>query len=254
MDLDLIDKQVVVVGGTKGIGLAIAKSFISEGSIVHVISRHSAFEVEGYFSSIKNSKIFFYQGDVLDESSLESVAGLILKRTNNIIDIVVSNVGSGAGVLDAIPNDNEWNQSWAINFNSSLNTVRIFSKYFRENKGSILFIASIAGLEYIGAPISYSTAKAALISFSKSLSHKLAPKIRVNTISPGNIFFKGGTWEEKNNNNPEMVSKILNEKVPVKRFGTAEEVGNLAIFLSSNKASFITGSCFVIDGGQTISF
>ena len=129
-----------------------------------------------------------------------------------------------------------------------------FSNVISQNKGSITFISSISGIEFVGAPISYSTAKAALNSFTKTLSQKLAPNVRVNSVAPGNIWIENGTWDLKQKENSEGVQKMLNEKVPLNRFGLPEEVGNLVLFLSSKKASFITGSCFVIDGGQTISF
>jgi 3-oxoacyl-[acyl-carrier protein] reductase len=86
------------------------------------------------------------------------------------------------------------------------------------------------------------------------LSHKLAPEVRVNVIAPGNIWTPGGTWDLKQSENPESVKKMLMEKVPLQRFGKPEEVANLIVFLSSDKASFITGGCYVIDGGQTVSF
>ena len=114
-----------------------------------------------------------------------------------------------------------------------------------------MFVSSIAGLEYIGAPVSYSVSKSALISFSKNLSKKLAPEIRVNVVVPGNIFFKNGTWDKKIKANPDFVENLLKNNVPLKRFGTPEEVAELVYFINSEKASFITGSCIVIDGGQT---
>jgi 3-oxoacyl-[acyl-carrier protein] reductase len=250
MELGLENRHIVIIGGTKGIGFAISKGFILEGAIVHIISRNYSPAVEQQFSD--NLKVYFYQADALNLFELNDISKVILNRANNKIDVLVSNVGSGIGVMDAVPDELNWNQSWDINFNSALNSVRAFSEHI--NNGSILFISSIAGMEFIGAPVSYSTAKSALISFSKSLAHKLAPGIRVNTISPGNIFFEGGTWELKFKSDPKKVKDIISEKVPVKRFGLPEEVANLAVFISSDKASFITGACYVIDGGQTISY
>jgi 3-oxoacyl-[acyl-carrier protein] reductase len=86
------------------------------------------------------------------------------------------------------------------------------------------------------------------------LSHKLAPSIRVNVISPGNILVEGGSWDRKLKENKQAVSKMLAEKVPLKRFGLPAEVSHLVLFLSSSRASFITGSNFIIDGGQTVTF
>ena len=113
------------------------------------------------------------------------------------LDIVVANVGDGRSVSDSVPNNQNWEESWAKNFNSALYTSRAFVPMLEEKEGSLLFISSIAGVEAIGAPINYSTAKSALIAFSKNLSKKLAGRVRVNTIAPGNINFPGSSWEEK---------------------------------------------------------
>ena len=76
----------------------------------------------------------------------------------------------------------------------------------------------------------------------------------MNVIAPGNIYVEGGVWDIKTKENPAEVQAMLEEKVPLRRFGKPEEIANLALFLSSDRAAFITGSCVVIDGGQTTFF
>jgi 3-oxoacyl-[acyl-carrier protein] reductase len=167
---------------------------------------------------------------------------------------VISNIGNGSGSQNPIPNEEEWDFLWQTNFSSSFNTAKVFIPELKKSNGNLIFVSSIAGIQSLGAPITYSTSKSALISFSKDLSIKLAPIIRVNVVAPGNIFFKDGTWDKKLKVNPEQVKQMLSEKVPLKRFGNPEEVADLILFVSSEKAKFITGSCFVIDGGQTTNF
>lgn len=254
MELNLTNNQVVVVGGTNGIGLSISKGFLNEGSIVHVIARNENKDLIIELEKKYNSKIFFYKSDATKIDSLKLTFKKILKNTNNKLDILISNVGNGSVKSDPLYSNKEWENSWDKNFSSALNATRIFSNLISQNNGSIIFVSSIAGIESIGAPISYSTAKAALNSFTKTLSHKLAPDVRVNAVAPGNIWIENGTWDLKQKENPEAVQKMLNEKVPLNRFGSPQEVADLVLYLSSKKASFITGSCFVIDGGQTISF
>ena len=86
--------------------------------------------------------------------------------------------------------------------------------------------------------------------FGKNLSKKLAPKVRVNSIAPGNIYFKGGTWDRKLEANSSHVKRMLENNVPLQRFGTPSEIANAAVFLCSSRASFITGEILVVDGGQ----
>ncbi len=254
MDLELNNKNVVITGGTKGIGLSIAQGFLDEGAKVHIISRNPGEGLVSDKTKTYPGDVFFYQCDVTDEESLSACYSEIVKLSNNTIDILVSNVGSGKSPLLPINEKKEWETCWNTNFTSSLNAARIFSGSLIKSKGVMIFISSIAGLEFIGAPTEYSIAKAALISFSKTLSHRLAPDVRVNVVAPGNIFVEGGTWGNKMEENSEKVALMLNEKVPLKRLGFPHEVRDLVLFLSSSRAAFITGGCFVIDGGQTISF
>jgi 3-oxoacyl-[acyl-carrier protein] reductase len=122
-----------------------------------------------------------------------------------------------------------------------------------QNYGSIVYISSIAGVEVIGAPIHYSVAKASLMAFAKNLSKKLARNnIRTNVICPGNIYFEEGTWDFKLRKNREEVLEMIDKTVPMNRFATPEEIANLALFLASERASFITGSTIIADGGQTV--
>ena len=217
-------------------------------AIVHIISRHSNIELENILKLEYKNNVFFHTADSTVESNLQNVANEI-----GNFDILVSNVGSGKSDSKSINDSNVWNLSWDINFTSSLNSARVFSEYIN-NLGVITFISSIAGIENLNAPTEYSVAKSAINTFSKILSHKLAPKIRVNAVAPGNIYFKDGTWDLKNAENPQLISEMIENNVPLKRFGKPEEVADLVLFLSSENAEFITGSCITIDGGQTKSF
>ena len=239
---------MIVVGGTRGIGLSISNSFLSEDAIVHIISRNRDYELENNLSAMYKERVFFHIGDSKKEGDLQ----LIANKISNF-DILVSNVGTGKSSLNPINETSIWNESWDTNFTSSLNSARIFSPIM--NKGGVItFISSIAGKEMIGAPTEYSIAKSAINSFSKILSHRLGPELRVNTILPGNIYFNNGTWDLKMKNNSQEITNMIEKNVPLKRFGYPEEVANLVLFISSEKAAFITGACITIDGGQTKSF
>lgn len=253
MDIDFQGKSVLVVGGSRGIGFSIVNSFLRNGSYLHVISRTKNEKNENLISSEFRDKVVFYYCDATIEANLENCSREILKNCGGLIDILISNVGSGKSELNPINSSQVWNISWDINFTSAVNVARIFSPFIRSG-GSILFISSIAGIENIGAPTEYSVAKSSITSFSKILSHRLAPSIRVNTISPGNIYFENGTWDKKLKDNPTAVLEMINTLVPLKKFGKPIDIANAALFLSSDKASFITGVNLIVDGGQTRSF
>jgi len=255
LELGLQNKVVVITGGTKGIGLSLAKGFLQEGAMVHIISRTANPVLKETFEKeFPSGSFFFYQCDVIDEQSLQQTSVLINQNTNGVIDVVISNIGNGSGTQAAIVAKDEWKAAWDVNFITALNTSRVFASSLKKTKGSLLFVSSIAGLEFIGAPTAYNTAKAALIPFAKTLSHRMAPEVRVNVVAPGNIWVAGGTWDKKMKEDEAKVISMLNTKVPLQRFGLPEEVSDLILFLSSEKANFITGASFVIDGGQTTKF
>lgn len=116
--------------------------------------------------------------------------------------------------------------------------------------GVILHISSIAGLEAMGFPPAYCAAKAALINHAKSLAVALAPEgIRVNAVAPGSIEFPDGIWDQVKRSDPALYGTVL-KGIPSGRMGTPEEVADVVTFLASPRASWITGDCIVVDGGQ----
>lgn len=123
------------------------------------------------------------------------------------------------------------------------------------SKSAVTVISSIAALEFLGAPLTYSSVKAALHPLVKSLSFSFGNNgARINLVAPGNILFPGSTWENKLNDKKDETLAYISREVPLKRFGKPEEVADLVAFLSSEKAAFITGSTIVIDGGQTKTY
>lgn len=139
------------------------------------------------------------------------------------------------------------------NFWSVVNIVKESQKFLIKSKGNIVCISSICGLEVIsGAPATYSTAKSALNTYIKCMSHFFGKYgVRINGIAPGNILFKNSAWEKKLKNQKNKTRKFLNENVPLKKFGSTTNVADLTAYLVSKKSEFITGSIFTVDGGQT---
>jgi 3-oxoacyl-[acyl-carrier protein] reductase len=255
MDLNLGNKKVIITGASKGIGLAIAEGFLQEGAKTCLISRGSnaLFESEKKLQNTYGlENVFAYKCDCTNIESLDSLKNKVKDKWASL-DIVVVNVGDGRSVSDALPDDDQWQKTWNSNFESALQTARVFLPMLKKSKGSLLFVSSIAGIEAFGAPTDYSTAKTAIIALSKSMARKLASdNVRVNVIAPGNVYFEGGSWDEKIQQDKKRVDEIIKSTVPMNRFATPQEIADSAVFLCSDRASFITGTTLVVDGGQTV--
>ena len=253
MDLKLNNKKVLITGASRGIGLAVAESFLQEGAKTCLVSRGSnaLFDNEKKLQDAYGlENAFACKCDCSNIESLNNLKGKVESRWS-VVDIVIVNVGDGRSVSDALPSDEQWKSTWNSNFESALQTARTFLPILEESQGVLLFVSSIAGIEAFGAPTDYSTAKTAIIALAKNMARKLAPNIRVNVIAPGNVYFKGGSWDEKIQQDKKYVDGIIKSTVPMNRFAMPREVADSAVFLCSDRASFITGSTLVIDGGQT---
>lgn len=239
MKLNLENKVALVTGSTRGIGLTIGKNLQEEGCTV-------IFNGRKIISKISN----YIKADVTKKNECEKLIKETIKKFGKL-DILVCNVGSGKSVISGHETQSDWEEMFLINFHSTTNIIKSAEKELKKSKGAIVCISSIAGIETTLAPITYAVSKSALNSYVKISSKRLAEKgVRINAIAPGNIIFTGSTWDEKKKKNPSKIKKMLNENVAMKRFGKPSEVSSLAVFLSSEKASFITGSVYVVDGGQ----
>jgi 3-oxoacyl-[acyl-carrier protein] reductase len=253
MNLNLGNKKVLITGASRGIGLAVTESFLQEGAKTCLVSRGSSTLYENE-KKLQNTygleSVIAYKCDCTNVESLNSLKNEIENKWNSL-DIVIVNVGDGRSVSDTLPDDEQWKKTWNSNFESALQTARTFLPMLEESQGVLLFISSIAGMEAFGAPTDYSTAKTAIIALAKNMARKLAPGVRVNVIAPGNVLFDGGSWDEKIQQDKERLDEIIKSTVPMNRFATPQEIADSAVFLCSDRASFITGATLVIDGGQT---
>jgi 3-oxoacyl-[acyl-carrier protein] reductase len=258
MDLKLDQQVVFIAGSSRGIGKAIAAALLAEGACVVLTGRDEvslrAAEAALAVPALRE-RVLAIPGDFGDPSTIARAYERSLAHFGRL-DHLVANLGSGSGKPGWDQREEEWKRLFEVNFFASTRLTEAVLPYLLANAtgGSVLFISSIAGVEATPAPLPYSAAKAALINYSKNLARQLGTKnIRVNTIAPGNIFFPGGSWERHLSNRREAVETMLQTEVPLKRFGTPEEIASLAAYLCSPQAAFATGSCYVMDGGQTRS-
>jgi len=254
MNLGLSDKRVLITGASRGIGAAAARAFLEEGSKVCLVSRGSKqlFKTQRQLETeYGGDRVIADICDCTDENSIRSLKERIYQQWGGI-DIVIANIGDGRSVADPLPDAEQWKKTWNNNFESALYTARTFLPLLSESKGCLLFISSITAMEAFGAPVDYSTAKSAVSALAKNMARKLAKEVRVNVLAPGNVYFPGGSWDEKIKQDPDRVERIIETTVPMNRFGTPEEMADSALFLCSERAKFITGSTLVVDGGQTV--
>ncbi|MBI1870524.1 MAG: SDR family oxidoreductase [Chlamydiae bacterium] len=254
MDLGLKNKVVLIAGSSRGIGLAIAEAFLEEEAQVILTGRDE--------KNVKNAESFLVKkgrshrvASFCADMTLEAEIHRVLQNTCEKfgrIDIAIANIGSGVGKSGWDLSRDEWQQMLNVNLLGGMAFAKSALPHLIQSRGNLIFISSIAGNEAIPAPIPYSAAKAALHSAMKNLSRMVGSQgVRVNAVSPGNILFPGGTWEAKLAERKDFFEQYINTEVPLQRFGRAEEIADAVTFLASERASFITGACLVVDGGQT---
>ena len=258
MDLDLTDKVAFVAGSSRGIGKAIACQFLAEGGRVVITGRQAEAvteTVELLAAEGDAGRVLGCPGDLLQPEVISEVLAQVHARWGDV-DCLVANVGSGTAKPGWDLNESDWQTVFNQNFWASRRLVEaVLPGMVRNQGGSLVFISSIVGVESVNAPLPYSAAKAAVISYGKNLARQVGPhEVRVNCVAPGNILFPGGTWEKKLAGQPDRFQRYIESEVPLKRFGTPEEIAALVVFLSSERAAFITGACVVADGGQTRSY
>jgi NAD(P)-dependent dehydrogenase (short-subunit alcohol dehydrogenase family) len=241
-------KKIIITGSSRGIGLELVKYFSSKGCEVVANSRNIV-ELKNSIKGLDN--IIPIEADLSSASQAKNFIEDSFKKLGGL-DLLICNAGGGKSVEPGQEDLMEWKRVFELNLWPTTNAVEFSVPYLENSGGSIICISSICGIQVVnGAPVTYSSAKAALNAFVKGISRPLGAKgVRINAVAPGNIIFEGSSWEGKISQDPDKVESLLNNEVTLKRFGTPKEVADLINFISSSEASFITGSIYTLDGGQ----
>lgn len=251
--MKLVNKVAIITGGAMGNGLGIAKVFLKEGAKVAILDYDK--NLNKTIDELKSDYpyVLGYQVDIRNMADIQNAVKDINEKWGRI-DILVNNAGICKLKTFMDMDDELRDMHFDINIKGTWNVTKATLPYM--DKGSIINLSSVTGpMVADSGEVAYATTKAALIGFTKGLAAELATKnIRVNAIMPGYIMtpMVSNMAKETNPENPNSVIDGIAQGIPMQRLGTIEELGNLAAFLASDEASYITAQGIVIDGGSTL--
>lgn len=254
MDFGLKDRIALVTGASRGIGKAIAAALAAEGCHLAICAR-SPDRLEAAAAEIDDAgagRVFARAIDVTDAAAAVAFVEEVARELGGI-DVVVNNVGGSRHKPFEETTDDDWRDVLELNLIAGVRIARQAIPHLEaRGGGSIIFIASVWGRESGGPGRSlYTAAKSAVISAADTMAVELAPRgIRVNSVAPGSILHPGGSWERRMQQNPEALRRFVEQNLPLGRFGRAEEVASLVVYLASPRSSLVTGACLAVDGAQ----
>ncbi len=248
MDLQLKAKNAVILGGTRGIGRAIAETLAKEGTNIALCARNAE-QVTEAVAALKalGVKATGASVDILDGAALKSWIAAAGEELGGI-DVLVSNAGAMAQGADPA----SWNQNFQLDVLGMVNAFDAAKPFLKKaaaehGDASFVVISSISAAETDNAS-SYGPIKAALIHFAKGLARQYASQhIRTNVVSPGTVYFEGGVWNTIETNMPEMFKTAM-ARNPMGRMATPQDIANAAVFLSSPLSGFTSGINMIVDG------
>lgn len=241
------NKVAIITGGSRGIGEAIALKLAESGAHVafsYVTSDEKAKALEEKLQSF-GVKAKAYKSNAADFSDCEKMVNEVIKEFATV-DILVNNAGISKDNLLLRMTSEQWDEVMATNLKSVFNmTKQVIRPMMKSRKGSIINMSSIIGMRGNAGQSSYAASKAGIIGFTKSIAAELGSRnIRCNAIAPGFVetdmthYLKEGE-----------AAKTFLEKIPLGRFGSTEEIANVALFLASDMSSYITGQVISVCGG-----
>jgi 3-oxoacyl-[acyl-carrier protein] reductase len=247
---ELQEQNVIVTGANRGIGRVVARAFAENGATVGVLGRRSeAVEetVDELSESTDNQDIDSVVTDVSDfDRTTEAVREWVDER--NGIHTLINNAGINRDGLLMRMKEDDWESVLGVNLDGAFNcTKAVIRSMIRNEWGRIIMISSVAGITGNPGQSNYAASKSGMIGFSKSIARELGSRnITSNTIAPG--YIRTDMTEELDEERKQTVL----DATPMERFGDVEEVADCALFLASERASYITGETIRVDGGMAM--
>lgn len=248
MELGLRGRRVVVAGGSRGIGRAIAIAFAQEGAAVSICARGAAaLEAARADIAAHGGTAHAASCDLSDPAAITAYIQAAAAALGGGIDILINNAtGYGRGDDEA-----SWESSLSVDLLAAVRASREALPFLERGRdAAIINIASGSGINPSVRTPAYGASKAAVIHYTRTQAATLMKKgIRVNCIAPGSIEFPGGSWERRKTEAPALYNSILNA-IPAGRLGLPEEVARVVVFLASPMANWVTAQVMQVNGGQ----
>jgi len=260
MDLQLKDRIVLITGGSKGIGLAVAKEFLENEAQVVICARDTD-RLSSVVADLKNefpsTRVWGKGCDVTDLAQIEALVKFMETEIGGV-DILINNAGAGSEETNMDAPDEKWYHYWDLHVMSAIRLSRLCVPLMKERPGEgvIINTASMCATQPLYYEPIYNTTKAALNMYSKCLAAELIKdNIRVSTLSPGLVltpdwYSTAGKLSEKEGITVQQYfDRIAQQLAPIGRFASAEEVSHFFVFLASPLCSYCLGTNFHVDGG-----
>ena len=248
MDLNLKDKKAIITGGSRGIGLHTARLLATEGAAVAICGRTQA-DVQAAVDEISESggSAYGYQVDLEDPASARQFAASASADLNGA-DILIHN----ASGFDMAGDEAGWMRSFQVDIMAGVRLVDELLEPLKQSEAaSITFVGSMASKFHFGRPpSSYGAAKGAMRVYANDLAQQYGRHgIRANAISPGAVWFPGGSWDQRKIENPKFYAAV-EKSIPLGRLGTADEIARIIAFVASPAGLWINATHVTADGGQ----
>ena len=240
-----MNKTVLITGGSRGIGKAMVYKFAQAGYNVLLNFNKSEDISNQIANELKNVKV--YGANVADKMKVNNMINYAIDNFGKI-DVLINNAGiSSSGLFQDLPYE-EWQRIMDVNLNGVFNcTQAVLPGMIERKSGKIINISSIWGMVGASYEVAYSTSKAAVIGMTKALAKEVGPSnIQVNSIAPGIIM-----TDMVSDYSPDEMNAIT-DQIPLGRIGSSDDIANLALFLASDEANYITGQVISPNGGWVI--